>query len=240
MKLVETIKLFSFAVRPARAFAAPLRFSSLLKALLLSASVSCTLNFPAQAEDDEYVRIDTNRGSMVLRIFYSIVPYTAGNFLELVDSGFYNGLTWHRVETWVIQGGDPNGNGSGCVTDPATGGPKYLRLEINPRLNHNQAGMVAMARSQNPNSASCQFYILKQPMPRLNGQYAVFGKVVDGLHVAYAIHPGDRIISARILPKKKDQGDSPDNVAPQASSGGNQAQQEPEPPPMKIRKDSGF
>jgi cyclophilin family peptidyl-prolyl cis-trans isomerase len=98
--------------------------------------------------------------------------------------------------------------------------------------------MVAMARSQNPNSASCQFYILKQPMPRLNGQYAVFGKVVDGLHVVYAIRPGDRIVSARILPKTKDEGDSPSNVAP--SGGGTQAQPEPEPPPQKIRKDSGF
>jgi peptidyl-prolyl cis-trans isomerase B (cyclophilin B) len=209
-----------------------------VQGFVLAAGLCTSLSIPAQAEDDEYVRLDTNRGSIVIRVFYSIVPYTAGNFLELVDQGFYNGLTWHRVENWVVQGGDPNGNGSGCASDPATGAPKYLRLEINQRLNHNQPGMVAMARSQNPNSASCQFYILKQPMPRLNGQYAVFGKVVDGLHVVYAIRPGDRIVSARILPKTKDEGDSPSNVAP--SGGGTQAQPEPEPPPQKIRKDSGF
>lgn len=212
---------------------------NLLTTLASAALIATSLNCPARANDDEFVRLETNRGPIVIRVFYSIVPYTAGNFLELVDSSFYNGLTFHRVENWVVQGGDPNGNGSGAATDPTTGGPKYLKLEINQRLNHNQPGMVAMARSQNPNSASCQFYILKQPMPRLNGQYAVFGKVVDGLHVVYAIRPGDRILSARVLPKNKDEGDSPANVAP-ASEAGTQQSQQADPPPQKIRRDSGF
>lgn len=168
---------------------------------------------------DQIVRLQTTKGPIVMRIFYSIVPYTAGNFLDLVDSGFYNGLTWHRVENWVIQGGDPNGDGTGNATDPNTGGPKYLRLEVNGNLNHNSAGMVAMARSNDPNSASCQFYILKSPMPQLNGKYAVFGRVVDGMNAVYAIRRGDRIVSAEIL---------------QQNDGGGQSQQAPEnqqPPP---------
>lgn len=137
-----------------------------------------------------------------MRIFYSIVPYTAGNFLDLVDQGFYNGLIFHRVENWCIQGGDPNGNGTGSFIDRDSGQPKLLKLEINRSLNHNAAGTIAMARSQNPNSASCQFYILKNPMPQLNGKYAVFGRVINGMSAVMAIRPGDRILSARILQNK--------------------------------------
>ena len=179
---------------------------------------------------DQIVRLQTTKGPIVMRIFYSIVPYTAGNFLDLVDSGFYNGLTWHRVENWVIQGGDPNGDGTGNATDPNTGAPKYLRLETNGNLTHNSAGMVAMARSQNPNSASCQFYILKSPMPQLNGKYAVFGRVLDGMNTVYAIRRGDRILSAEILQ--------------QNNGGGGGQQQQQQPPeesstPTKPRE-SGF
>jgi peptidyl-prolyl cis-trans isomerase B (cyclophilin B) len=159
-----------------------------------------SISSPALAQGgDQFVLLQTTKGPITMRIFYSMVPNTAGNFLDLVDQGFYNGLTWHRVENWVIQGGDPNGNGSGHYMDPNTGQPKFLRLEINRNLGHNQAGMVAMARSADPNSASCQFYILKSPMPQLNGKYAVFGRVTNGMQTVYNIRPGDRILSATIL-----------------------------------------
>lgn len=184
---------------------------------------------------DQFVRLQTTKGPIVIRVFYSIVPYTAGNFLDLVDSGFYNGLSFHRVENWVVQGGDPNGNGSGHFMDPNTGQPKFLRLEIHPQLNHNQAGAVAMARSQDRNSASCQFYILKSPMPQLNGQYAVFGRVVDGMNSVYAMGRGDRIISASILQQNNT-----------AQSGGGQSSvpvtESSEPAPTRSGKpaESGF
>lgn len=185
---------------------APLRF---LTGFFLTASLSlfcgCFNQVQSQGKQDQIVRLETSKGPITMRIFYSMVPYTAGNFLDLVDSGFYNGLSFHRVERWVIQGGDPNGNGSGNAIDPSTGSPRFLRLEIDRRLTHNQAGMVAMARSGNPNSASCQFYILKTPMPQLNGQYAVFGRVVDGMNAVYAIRPGDRILSASILQQQSAQ-----------------------------------
>ncbi len=148
---------------------------------------------------DPIVVLETTRGRIVMRIYESLVPYTADNFLDLVDEGFYNGLTFHRVENWVIQGGDPNGNGSGCYVDRQTGRPRYLKLETHPMLNHNSAGTVAMARGQSPNSASCQFYILKRGMPQLNGKYAVFGKVFQGMNTVLSIGPGDRIISASIV-----------------------------------------
>lgn len=172
----------------------------------LTATVALTSLFLAGANTadsqnnrDQFVRIQTTKGPIVVRVYYSMVPYTAGNFLDLVESGFYSGLTWHRVENWVIQGGDPNGNGTGNATDPNTGAPKFLRLEINRSLNHNAPGTVAMARSNDPNSASCQFYITKSPAPQLNGQYAVFGKVVDGMNAVYAIRRGDQILSAEII-----------------------------------------
>lgn len=153
---------------------------------------------PARAEGDQMVLLQTTKGPILMRIFYSIVPYTAGNFLDLVSQGFYNGLTFHRIENWCVQGGDPNGNGTGNYVDPSTGQPRYLNLEINNKLGHGVAGMVAMARGQNRNSASCQFYILKSPMPQLNGQYSVFGKVVNGMNTVYNLQRGDRILSATV------------------------------------------
>lgn len=156
----------------------------------------CAGPAPAQRQDPVVV-LKTTRGNIAMVIFQSMVPYTANNFLELVDGGFYNNLTFHRIETWCIQGGDPNGNGTGYALDPNTGQPRTLRLECHPRL-QNVAGAVAMARNSNPNSASCQFYILKRNMPQLNGKYAVFGKVIGGMQNVNYMRPGDQIVSAYI------------------------------------------
>lgn len=189
---------------------------SIAPLLAITAIAVNLIIFPACAQNrsDQIVLLKTSKGAIRMRIFYSMVPYTAGNFLDLVDSGFYNGLSFHRVENWVIQGGDPNGNGSGCATDPDSGRPKYLRLEVHPNLNHNQAGMVAMARGQDINSASCQFYILKSPAPFLNGKYAVFGRVLSGMEAVYAIRPGDRIISASIIQPNNNPNPAADNSPP--------------------------
>ncbi len=148
---------------------------------------------------DPIVMLQTTKGPIVMRIYYGLVPTTAGSFLDLVNRGFYNGLTFHRVEGWVIQGGDPNGNGSGVFMDPNTGQPRYLRLESSPRLRHNAAGVVAMAHGKSPNSNSCQFYITKKPSPALDGQYSIFGGVLQGMETVYAIQPGDRILNAQIM-----------------------------------------
>jgi peptidyl-prolyl cis-trans isomerase B (cyclophilin B) len=168
-----------------------LKFS--LIALVLAASA-----LPVRAQGgDPIVTMQTTKGPITIQVLQSMVPTTSANFLDLVSRGFYNGLSFHRVETWCIQGGDPNGNGSGDFINPETGRPRYLRLEINRALHHN-VGMVAMARTQNPNSASCQFYIMKARQPMLDGQYAIFGKVLDGMNSVYNIGVGDRITSAQI------------------------------------------
>ncbi len=167
------------------------------KALAVLA-IGATSLAPAYAQNDPIVIMQTTKGRIVIRVFRNMVPYTANNFLDLVSRGYYDGKSFHRVEGWVVQGGCPYGNGQGNYTDPDTGRERFLRLEINRNLNHNSAGVVAMARGQSPDSASCQFYILKKPMSQLNGKYAVFGGVVDGLNNIYRINPGDRIISAQI------------------------------------------
>jgi peptidyl-prolyl cis-trans isomerase B (cyclophilin B) len=131
------------------------------------------------------VTIDTAKGQIVLEVYPDLMPITVANFDKLVQSGFYNGLKFHRVEDWVIQGGDPKGNG--------TGGPGWsIKLETNPQL-RNMRGAVAMARAMDPDSAGSQFYILKKDASWLDGQYAVFGKVTEGMDVVDQIKTGDQM-----------------------------------------------
>ena len=130
--------------------------------------------------------IETGKGTIKLELYEDKAPITAKNFIELAGSGFYDGLTFHRYEPgFVIQGGDPNGDGTG-------GSGKTIPLEINPALTHVK-GAVAMARANNPNSASSQFYITLEDAHFLDGNYAVFGKVIEGMDVAEQLRAGDKM-----------------------------------------------
>ncbi|MBU6450855.1 MAG: peptidylprolyl isomerase [Cyanobacteria bacterium REEB67] len=201
-------------------------------ALALATALSASANLKAGVAQgaDPVVVMQTTRGTMAIRVYASMAPKTASNFLDLVSRGFYDGKTFHRVESWCIQGGCPFGNGQGSFTDPDTGQTRYIPLEINRKLGHYAPGVVAMARSSNPNSASCQFYILKKAMPQLNGQYAVFGGVIQGLNTIYGIGPGDRIIHAEIASNGggDNQSSSETNQNPRQGSG-----QEPTPTPSQ-------
>jgi peptidyl-prolyl cis-trans isomerase B (cyclophilin B) len=135
------------------------------------------------------ITIDTAKGPITLEVYPDLMPVTVANFDKLVKAGFYNGLAFHRVEDWVVQGGDPQGNG--------TGGPGWqIKLETNPRLK-NLRGAVAMARSMAPDSAGSQFYILKKDASWLDGQYAVFGKVAQGMDVVDRIQGGDKMLTVK-------------------------------------------
>ena len=135
--------------------------------------------------------IETEKGVIKIELFEDKAPTTAKNFIGLASSGFYNGLTFHRVEKgFVVQGGDPNGDGTG-------GSGKTIPLEINPQLKHVK-GAVAMARSQDPDSASSQFYITLDEVPFLDGNYAVFGKVIEGMSVVENIEVGDKMTKVTI------------------------------------------
>lgn len=136
--------------------------------------------------------IETNKGNITIELNEDKAPITAGNFIDLVEQGFYNGLTFHRYEPgFVIQGGCPLGTGTGGYTDPKTGRERRIKLEVSKELPHGAAGAVAMARSQNPDSASCQFYITLGPAAFLDMNYAVFGRVIDGMDTVNQIRRGD-------------------------------------------------
>lgn len=134
----------------------------------------------------KYAIIETSKGTIKAEIYVDKAPITAKNFIGLANSGFYNGLKFHRVEPgFVVQGGDPKGDGTG-------GSGKPISLEINSQLKHVK-GALAMARTQDPNSATSQFYITLAETPFLDGQYAVFGKVVSGMQVVEQIKVGDKM-----------------------------------------------
>jgi peptidyl-prolyl cis-trans isomerase B (cyclophilin B) len=145
--------------------------------------------------------LNTNKGVIKIELYEDLAPVTANNFIDLVQRGFYNGLTFHRYEpNFVIQGGDPAGNGTGDFQDPSTGRKRTIPLEVTPQLKHDAAGVVAMARGQDRNSASCQFYITLAPASFLDMNYAVFGRVTEGLDAALQLRKGDKITSAKIFP----------------------------------------
>lgn len=131
------------------------------------------------------VVLETDKGVIKFVLYEDLAPITTGNFVELAGKNFYDGLTFHRVESgFVIQGGCPQGTGMG-------GSGKHIPLEVTPNLKHGEAGAVAMARSSDPNSASSQFYITLGPAGFLDGNYAVFGRVTEGLDVVRQIRKGD-------------------------------------------------
>ena len=137
-------------------------------------------------QESDIVTIQTDKGIIKIKLFTKEATITTNNFLDLVKKGFYNNTVFHRVvESFVIQGGDPLGDGTGNYIDPDTGKPRFIKLETNPTLKFDRAGRVGMARTSSPNTASCQFFIALDKLPSLdpggvdpNG-YAVFGQVTD-------------------------------------------------------------
>lgn len=178
------------------------------------------------------VELKTSKGDVQLTLNGDAAPLTAGNFVDLVRRGVYDGTVFHRVVRepvpFVVQGGDPQSAdpnvspdrlGTGDYLDPGTGQPRVIPLELfledeaEPRYNQlvsgssqisrlklpHERGALAMARSEQPNSASAQFYIALRPLPELDGRYAVFGQATAGMDVVEKIRQGDRLISARVI-----------------------------------------
>lgn len=177
------------------------------------------------------VEMVVNGGRIVMQLDGTNAPVTAGNFVDLVNRGVYNGLVFHRVvrepQPFVVQGGDPQSKdpnfpaqqlGTGSFIDPETKAARYIPLEIKPEgveqplynqtfeearvaqaptLPHRR-GAVAMARSQLVDSASAQFYITLADLPFLDGSYAVFGYVTEGMEIVDQIQQGDVIESATV------------------------------------------
>jgi peptidyl-prolyl cis-trans isomerase B (cyclophilin B) len=145
------------------------------------------LNFMEEASaplaklSDYQVLLRTNRGDILVEFWPDVAPNHVRNFLDLAYSGFYDGVTFHRViPGFMIQGGDPDGTGSG-------NGPRRLKAEFSAKKH--VRGVLSMARTADPNSASCQFFVMHQNSPHLDNQYSAFGQVVTGMDAV------DRIVS---------------------------------------------
>ncbi len=145
-------------------------------------------------EGKQLVKIATTKGDIVVEIYEEKTPITAKNFLDLVNAKFYDGLIFHRyVPGFVVQGGDPRGDGTG-------GSETEIPLEIAKDLHHDK-GVLAMARSSDPNSASSQFYITLDAAPHLDGSYAIFGRVIEGMDVALSLREGDKMTTVSVMEK---------------------------------------
>ena len=161
-----------------------------------------------KSDVDYFAEIDTTKGKMVIDLYQDEAPTTVNSFIFLALHRYYEGIVFHRViENFMAQTGDPTGTGSG--------GPGYqFGLEVTPKLNYDKAGVMGMARTQNPNSNGSQFFITFQETPFLNQQYTIFGQVTEGLDVLKQINftegakavPGgelDKILAVRILTRAK-------------------------------------
>ncbi len=182
-------------------------------------------NYVPRLDGKATVEMKINGSPVIIEVDGTNAPITAGNFVDLVERGFYNGLIFHRVvkdpQPFVAQGGDPQGVGTGGFVDPQTKKPRYIPLEIKlegqEKPNYSKAlgrqagfsappvvlrhtrGAVAMARSQMPDSASSQFYFALSDLEFLDGDYAVFGYVTQGMDTVDGIKQGDRIESAKVV-----------------------------------------
>lgn len=197
-----------------------------------SRPVGCATATSPCLQGKALIALETSRGTVQISLDGKDAPLTAGNFVDLVRRGVYNGTAFHRVVRepvpFVVQGGDPSSAdpkvpaanyGMGSFIDPDSGEARLIPLELkfsksgelrygqpissaaqsrDLALTH-QRGAVAMARSNDPNSASAQFYVALEALPELDGRYAVFGRVSSGMEVIDRIQQGDRIVKATVL-----------------------------------------
>ena len=147
--------------------------------------------------DRQIAVIETNFGTIVIQLFPDVAPGHVENFVKLAQDGFYDGTTFHRViPGFMIQGGDPNSKDDDRSND-GQGGPGYtIKAEFSDKPH--KRGILSMARAQDPNSAGSQFFIVVADSNFLDGQYTVFGEVIEGMEVA------DKIVNV-----EKDGNDNP-------------------------------
>ncbi len=153
-----------------------------------------TAAFSSSNNQLSIVTLKTDKGNIIIELYPECAPKTVANFVKLIESGFYDGLTFHRyVKGFVIQGGDPDGTGTGGPgwTIPGEFQNPTLREKMPPHVK----GVLAMARKPSPDSAGSQFYIClnedSSGYAHLNGSYTTFGKVIDGIDVVDQLREGD-------------------------------------------------
>ena len=158
--------------------------------MVIGAAIALTNGKESQNADllsgKHYVQMDiANYGVITAELDADVAPITVTNFMKLAESGFYDGLTFHRIiNGFMIQGGDPKGNGTGGSGQTIKG--EFSSNGVKNDMLH-ERGVLSMARSMMPDSASSQFFIMHEAAPHLDGQYAAFGKVLTGMEVVDAI-----------------------------------------------------
>jgi peptidyl-prolyl cis-trans isomerase B (cyclophilin B) len=175
-------------------------------------SMAASSSSTAKAVSHPIILLQTTKGQILIKLFPEDAPITCANFVKLVKEHFYDGTAFHRVQDLVapgvahiVQGGSPLSK-TMPVTDPRVGmGGSGATIKgefpsngVNNSLTH-VPGAVAMARSNDPNSASCQFYICTTAAHELDGNYCVFGIVIKGLDKASYIVVGDKIVKATVV-----------------------------------------
>ena len=165
------------------------RTGQLLALLCLVLGLGCSTPEETQPETEEahpQVALEIeNYGTIVIELDREAAPVTVDNFLTLVDEGFYDGLTFHRIiEGFMMQGGSPTGTGTGGSSTTIKGEFASNGWD-NPILH--ERGVISMARAKDPDSASSQFFIMHQDAPHLDGSYAAFGRVVSGMEIVDAV-----------------------------------------------------
>jgi len=148
---------------------------------------------PAEKPTGSIVKITTSKSDIVIELFDKQAPITAGNFLLLVEDGFYDGVVFHRIiPGFMAQGGDPEGTGGG--------GPGFtIPDETVPELRHDR-GMMSMAKTAAPDSAGSQFFICytRERTRHLDGVHSVFGRVIEGMKVADRLRNGDKMLKVTV------------------------------------------
>lgn len=155
---------------------------------LLNAAISSTNN------QLSIVTLKTDKGNIIIELYPECAPKTVANFVKLVESGFYDGLSFHRyVKDFVIQGGDPDGTGTGGPGWTIPG--EFKNATLREKMPAHEKGVIAMARKPSPDSAGSQFYICLNEdtsgYAHLNGSYTTFGRVVEGIDVVDQLREGD-------------------------------------------------
>ena len=151
--------------------------------MILCSFVLCISMFGCQKETKDYIaKIEVkDYGTITVKLDGKTAPITVKNFVDLAKSGFYDGLTFHRIiEGFMIQGGDPNGNGTGGSDKTIKG--EFKENGVKNNIKHKR-GVISMARSSDYDSASSQFFIMQEDNESLDGQYAAFGHVTKGMKV---------------------------------------------------------
>ena len=165
----------------------------------------------ASKGNEDVAILKTSLGTIVFRFYEKDAPKHVANFKKLATSGFYDGTTFHRViPGFMIQGGDPNSKDADRTNDGLGGSGSNVPAEFN--ANKHLRGTVSMARAQDPNSASSQFFICVKPTPFLDGQYSVFGQVLEGMDVVDKIvnvprdardNPIDKVVMEKVTIEKR-------------------------------------